>query len=1658
MTVGNAIVVGRLIAKVVRREFESAGMSADSPPAIRLAGFSEDEIRELIDVLAGWVVPGYDDKVQIVVGSQHLEGLDEYLLPADRTLTAYRNTNTSGLVLIELDAQSDEQGLKQMHSVADSDLLDGDSATIRLRWLFELAWGLASGMAVPDTLVTEARALFEWVIPSGRPSLRQWVAFAVDTSTNLAAGHRAVSGDETRRALANGLSRIGLFPDDLLFERRTAAPRRLERNHHLAELRSPQGRELRDDDLASSIDAVKFIGVSGEELSEPEMSMLRQRMHDVLAAGGPSATISVQLAMWEQLFEKKSTKAGVGDLIREFLTREYPGRLDEFDDLNLDEGLNNGEADAAETLLNASPVGDEAVLADLLPSAIRKKVDRLVFRGEYSASDPLIAVLNGLKAMSPDEYSDDVVVALSWDRFGTGGRHSSRLFGFLYGNTLAEVQEASNGGLGVRLEVSAELLETGSISTVFDEIKASEEREQDEDEEDAWGPLQLVLRSSNSKTPLIRFRWSPQELPGLVVFARLVMAGGATLPLSTPPLEEWASNTLASWEDLGHASEEQRKGPTGRWSSIASRYFEDWTKNGLSANGVGDFLDEWRPVLDDARSTLIPSGGPLDALTSFLECDTAKTSDGHLIILATHPLRLRWFGDHLRHLGKFLMRALEGGLQLNAENDQLYFDWLDQVSPHRQPPLVAEARKLYTSIREFDMHEEYAPVGAGSDGLPEWLTGLDSASIDEMAATVRSFVTAFPYKNSGLSVLLLSQTGADQVARRLVNSLRKRELAGMDLELHVLTPARDHSAVALAMEPFDSDEGRGRRLLPSFRLVLHDWIGDPTAVLDELVGRIDVALAPNLFGLHTTPIPETRRREAGLGGFFNPWIDASSHGRPPQTGTINVSEVLLPGTPDPVLEGWSTLAVRRYNQSPLNADDPDGTDFFTLQVQFDKNEDLFAKLHEVAHWVVTLDQFIGRDQIDALSNAPDVITVRPGIGQNQIYTMVVSSTAGRAWVTARLAMRLQKGFGFDPEPAKALAQRLYEIGRQVAPGLMLRAVGLGRTVEEILGLILARFAIAVEDGAPPTEAVEYWVTLDDHIDWFGGANRVRPDLLRMRIQPGEAGQTEVEVLVLESKFRQAFATGMADDQVGRAVRLLRDALGSDETRQFDDVEFWRREILGALDQLPHTAAEACDLPSSMKFGDATDEKKLRAKFRDGEYRVRDVTGIVCVTTWDAQAPTSEAMSTVGGHRLIRIDAARAKAILGRLDRRDDPYSTALQVETVGIARVTAATSNDEPATSPGRTTADDFRPASGEIGITPPLLRHQLDPEVVEQRLQRIIDRLDTLGVKVSAPENEPFREGPGFCSYRVLPNVGVSTQSITGKLEDLKLALELPAAMSIRAYVDRGAVVFEVPKDDDDRYFVDSATLLADVPDDPDVLSVPLGEDIQGKPVVLDFSSSDTPHLLVAGQTGSGKSVALEAMLRGLCERKPPSRLELLLVDGKGTELTDFESEPHVRGVIGWQPEDAIAVLEEAVKEMARRYQLFKQLRAKSLVQYNGAIGSEQLPWWLVVLDEYADLTSDPDERKQIEALLKRLAQKGRSAGIHCIVATQKPSAEVLSTVIRSNLPAQLALRVKTASDSRVILDEAGAESLAGKGDAFLKTAKGMTRIQCARVDPQQL
>lgn len=351
--------------------------------------------------------------------------------------------------------------------------------------------------------------------------------------------------------------------------------------------------------------------------------------------------------------------------------------------------------------------------------------------------------------------------------------------------------------------------------------------------------------------------------------------------------------------------------------------------------------------------------------------------------------------------------------------------------------------------------------------------------------------------------------------------------------------------------------------------------------------------------------------------------------------------------------------------------------------------------------------------------------------------------------------------------------------------------------------------------------------------------------------------------------------------------------------------------------------------------------------------------------------------------------------------------------------------------------------------------RKTMSTEELESIYQQIIDCYYSHKITLLKPDNvAPFIEGPASILFRVGLNLGDKPENVFAKSQSLKLALRLEQEQDIGFGIDRGCITIDVPKSQEQRYFVDQNDIWSNWERPEDALEVPLGEDRFGEVIKLNFSSSNCPHLLIGGTTGSGKSEALNTILYGMVEHYSAEELKLMLIDPKGTELNDFEYYPHLIGRIGFDDDDALELLKQAVEEMQSRYKQFKAKNVRSLPDYNAKVSKEErISWWVLVLDEYADLTSDKEMKKDIEAELKRLAQKARAAGIHLIIATQKPSGDVISTNLRSNLPAQLALRVKNGIESRVILDEQGAEVLNGKGDAYLKSEGKLVRIQCARV-----
>ncbi|HZV77922.1 MAG TPA: DNA translocase FtsK [Candidatus Babeliales bacterium] len=301
------------------------------------------------------------------------------------------------------------------------------------------------------------------------------------------------------------------------------------------------------------------------------------------------------------------------------------------------------------------------------------------------------------------------------------------------------------------------------------------------------------------------------------------------------------------------------------------------------------------------------------------------------------------------------------------------------------------------------------------------------------------------------------------------------------------------------------------------------------------------------------------------------------------------------------------------------------------------------------------------------------------------------------------------------------------------------------------------------------------------------------------------------------------------------------------------------------------------------------------------------------------------------------------------------------------------------------------------------------------------------VGAKVSHIER-----GPSITRYELKPERGVKISRIAALADDLALAL---AATSVRIEAPipgKSAVGIEVPNQTISvvaiREILDALPNRGQVPP----LWMALGKDITGRPVIGDLCMM--PHLLVAGATGSGKSVCLNVIIASLLVGATPDQLQMLMIDPKRVELTVFNGIPHLIKEVIADPRLAAGALFEMTKEMEARYERFSKASVRKIEEYNAKYPDERLPFVVIVIDELADLMLVAPAR--VETTIMRLAQLGRATGIHLIVATQRPSVDVITGLIKANVPSRIAFAVSSQADSRVILDVNGAERLLGRGD----------------------
>ncbi len=368
----------------------------------------------------------------------------------------------------------------------------------------------------------------------------------------------------------------------------------------------------------------------------------------------------------------------------------------------------------------------------------------------------------------------------------------------------------------------------------------------------------------------------------------------------------------------------------------------------------------------------------------------------------------------------------------------------------------------------------------------------------------------------------------------------------------------------------------------------------------------------------------------------------------------------------------------------------------------------------------------------------------------------------------------------------------------------------------------------------------------------------------------------------------------------------------------------------------------------------------------------------------------------------------------------------------------------------------------------------------LETHARNIIETLESF--KIAGVQIDSYYPGPIITRFEILLPAGIKASRITGLSQDMARSMRVPSIRVVEVIPGKTTIGIEVPNSNRELVAITEIIASPLFKQSKSPLTMVLGKTIEGNPAVADLAKM--PHLLIAGTTGSGKSVGVNAMLISLLYKSTPDEVKLILIDPKMLELSIYEAVPHLLTPVVTDMKDASNALRWAVGEMERRYALMSHLKVRGIAGYNEKVKEaiakgdpiinptfdptqhvdvrpeilEPLPFIVIVIDEFADMIMVVG--KKVEELIARLAQKARAAGIHLILATQRPSVDVITGLIKANIPTRIAFQVSTKIDSRTILDQGGAETLLGHGDMlYLPPGTGMPqRVHGAFVADQEV
>lgn len=1113
--------------------------------------------------------------------------------------------------------------------------------------------------------------------------------------------------------------------------------------------------------------------------------------------------------------------------------------------------------------------------------------------------------------------------------------------------------------------------------------------------------------------------------------------------------------------------------------------------------------------------------------------------DRWAVLPLLHPLKLLWWRERVRFLSGLIARLLDSAPATIVDVRRFQQELGATYGSSGFPPVLAlpagnRPAARFLPVEEAEGYELYFHEDAGAEAFgldPDLLAEDENAlvaqrAVEGIVAVAQDYIETYPFVRDGVEILLFE--------------CRNGALPGLLVEALAKAARRRGWSVRLTVVVHTSSRGA-----PLFRRVSR-WVAGGYPGVDRqdqtyfppVTMKVLECLPEELFSQHDdTDMVVLADVLAERGQQVRSELEPLDLDDLPAEGYLPTyrarqepfqqgeesRRILLSAPQQPAVARLFLLAQHAALDKQKRALRPDYEARFYRDLTLDDWKPVIARLHERFNWVICYDTTIDRFLLQAtFRDAVQVIRYSLGLGAKRQHNLTVSSS-GRAQtiVTRRLANRLGQMFPGAAPFCGAVARELVEEAKQVSGDIVLRAAGPGAFLNELIGLVVAKFATEQRYRRAYPDALTAWILLDDVEHWFSGKF---PDLLFVAIGAGGNRGLCLHMEVLEAKCvgEISFDAEASDAQTQVRAGVGRLAAAFAPGYQHLDALYWYdqlyRAVVGNLVVLPaqqelwelfrerlHTGDFALELSGHawVFCYDGQADVETDGSTQPFASRETDVPGVPLLAhhhgrnelagllsalvrarggpetppeIWDqpAQVPLTSGRSSPNlplpnpfptrgeGLDPYQEDESPPSPLVGEGGWREEGVKEVTLHHVVEEALLSRAREKGTGGEGHAARPDTPVNPLGAGVKIEPPTVEQgstaaptPAAPDAVERQwigekareLERSLRRRSIQVLPIDAALADV---GPSIVRFKLRLSGNETIKKLQATAVDLARDLALIRTPFIDNVLGTNYVGVDLPRERPE--IIDLLPLLRGLghPDSGD-LPIIIGKTPDGRMHIDNLA--DFPHALVAGATGSGKSVFLRSLLLSLITQYQPGRLEILIVDPKQTDFSFFDGLPHLRGgkVFTDASEARDALLELVRSEMPRRQQIMRG-RSLKLKDFNQRFPAEALPPIVAMIDEYAQLLSimNKKDSEQFERDLMSLAAVARATSIHLVLATQRPSVDVVTGTLKANLPTRIAFQVPTNNDSRVVLDAPGAENLLGKGDMLLRRASGeILRLQ---------